>query len=158
MKCRRIQPQLLDFNYGRLELDAAEVVTAHLRRCADCRRVLERERRTALMLSGFATVVPRTDPWPAVAAALRGAHSPTSARYLARWRLVWAGGLAAAILVAGLIAPTFRSSIPPLETEALGALAPAASAGLAQERSPDPLLAVQDRVDQLLDRLAEKGS
>ena len=38
MRCRRVQLQLLDFSFGRLEGSLAAAVAAHLERCADCRR------------------------------------------------------------------------------------------------------------------------
>jgi len=40
----------------------------------------------------------------------------------------------------------------------LRALAPAAAAGLGQERPTDPLMQVQGKLDRLMDRLEDQGT
>src|SRR5438128_2169014 len=113
MKCRRVQPRLLDFSFGRLEAAVAGAVAAHLERCADCRGVLKREQRAAAMLGGMARVEPRVDAWPAVEAALRSAVAGDRARWIGWHPRVWAGGLAAtAALAVGLIVPTLPRTHP----------------------------------------------
>src|SRR4051794_7060190 len=146
MKCRRIQLQLLDFSLDRLEERTASATAAHLEQCADCRRVLRREQRVAAMLGRIPPVDLRADAWPALEAALRTATQPTRPR-AAGWRpLLWVGSLAAtAAIAAGLLAPGSHSSAP-VEPEMLRALAPAAAAGLGQERPTDPLMQVQGKL------------
>jgi anti-sigma factor ChrR (cupin superfamily) len=159
MRCHRVQPQLLDFSCGRLEPPSARAIALHLDRCDDCRRLLERETRTASLLARVPPVSPREDTWPAVAAALRGSSAAVGGRSSFRRPLIWAGGLAAASALAwGLIAPTPRTAAPTLEPESLRHLAPAVAAGLIPERASDPLVALQQNTDRLLDQVTEEPS
>ena len=158
MNCRRVQPQLLDFSFGRLEAAVAGAVTAHLKGCADCRRVLRREQRTAVALGGMDAVEPRADAWLTVEAALCTAVVPRGTRQIWRHPLWWAGGLtAAAALAVGLFVPTVRPPASP-EPDTLRGLTPMAAAGLGLERSSDPLVEIQRKLDRLLDRVADEGS
>src|SRR5262245_35360633 len=134
MRCRRVQLQLLDFSLDRLEQPAASAIAAHLEQCADCRRVLRREQRVAAMLGAIPQVAPREDAWTAVEVALRRPARPVRPRLVGWQPLLWAGGFAAAAAVAaGLVAPGLRTPTP-VEPEMLRTLAPAAAAGLGQER------------------------
>lgn len=158
MRCRRVQLHLLDFSTGRLEAGTTSVVATHLETCADCRRALKREQRTAALLGAMARVEPRADAWRAIESAIRAA---ALARRRPFWwqPLVWAGGLAAtAALSVSLLVPTFRAPAAPPEPDPLSALAPRAAAGLVPERSRDPLMTLERRLDRTLDRLADEGS
>jgi hypothetical protein len=157
MNCRRVQPLLLDFSSGRLEARAVGEVSAHLIECAGCRRTLEHELRTAALLNSMTRVAPRVDAWPAIETALHVAR-PAEASRLRTWRpMVWAGGLAAtSALVVSLMSPALQTSPPPPEPESFRSFGPAAAAGLGQESTADPLIAAQNRVDQLLDRVASE--
>jgi anti-sigma factor RsiW len=158
MKCRRVQPQLLDFSTGRLEAGTASVIAAHLTVCADCRRALGREERTATLLGEMARVEPRADAWPAVEAALRSATAPGRRRLIGWQPMLWAGGLAATALTVSLIVPALQPPSAPVEPDPLSALAPRAAAGLVPDQSNDPLIALQKKLDRALDRVADDGS
>jgi anti-sigma factor RsiW len=159
MKCRRAQPQLLDFSTGRLEAGTARVMAAHLEQCADCRRVLKREKRTAALLVVMGRVELRTDAWPAIEVALRRAAAPAHRRPFWWQPMIWAGALAAtAALTVSLIVPALQPPSAPVEPDPLSALAPRAAAGLVPERSKDPLLILQKKLDRALDRVADDGS
>jgi hypothetical protein len=158
MKCRRVQLQLLDFSFGRLEAAAAAAVAAHLERCADCRRVLKREQRTASMLGGLSRAEPRTDAWPAIEAALRADRAPRR-RPWAGWQpVVWVGGLAAAAALVVQLSAPLHPAPSPNEPDMMRALSPSVAAGLPQERSTDPLVKVQSKLDRLMDHMADEGS
>src|SRR5438876_10738783 len=118
MKCRRVQPQLLDFSSGRLEAAAARQITAHVEECADCHHALEHERRTAALLSSMTHVAPRVDSWLAIGSALNAARSaqsglrpivPLRRRRGRGWGyrpMAWASGFAAlAALLVTLTSP-----------------------------------------------------
>jgi hypothetical protein len=157
MRCRRVQPQLHDFSFGRLDGALASLIAAHLERCADCRRVLRREQRTADMLKGMQPVAPDAAAWATIEAAL-GRETATMGRRSGWPRpAVWAGGLAAAALVFGLVSPIHHAP-PPMESDMLRALAPTSAAGLGLERPTDPLVMTQSKLDRLLDRVADEGS
>jgi anti-sigma-K factor RskA len=159
MKCRRVQPQLLDFSTGRLEAGAARVMTAHLERCADCRRVLKREQRTAALLGVMGRVEPRIDAWPAIEVALRTCRALAHRRPFWWQPMLWAGGLTAtAALTVSLLVPAFQPPPAPVEPDPLSALAPKVAAGLVPERSNDPLILLQMKLDRALDRVADDGS
>jgi hypothetical protein len=158
MKCRRVQLQLLDFSFGRLEAPAAAAVAAHLERCADCRRVLRREQHTAAMLGGFSRVETCAGAWPAVESALRRDRGPSRSPWVGWQPTVWVGGLAAmAALVVSLAVPLHRNSAT-IEPDMMRALAANVAAGLPQERSTDPLVKVQSKLDGLMERMADEGS
>jgi hypothetical protein len=165
MKCRRVQPQLLDFSSGRLEAAAVRQVSAHLEECVDCRHALEHELRTAALLSSTAHVAPRVDSWLAIKRALEAARPVHPLRGYPRsrpnrWRpMAWAGGLAALMaLLVTLKSPGSLRSTPPPETDLFRSFTPSAAAGLVQETASDPLVAAQGRVDRLLDRVADERS
>jgi hypothetical protein len=136
--------------------------------CDGCRRLLERERRTAEILGSLARVQPRSDGWTALEAALRPALAPARCCRLwsPLWRTTaWAGtAVATAALAAVMLAPSLVG--PPVGSrhgslaDMVGpySLAPATAAGISQERRADPLLAMQDRMDVLLDAVAEQPS
>jgi anti-sigma-K factor RskA len=158
MRCRRVQLQLHDFSFGRLDAALTARIAAHLERCADCRRVLRREQRTAVMLGGMQPVAPDASAWTRIEAALRRESSPTSRRHGWPRPAVWAGGLAAAAaLLFGLVSPLHHAP-PAVESDMLRALAPTAAAGLGLERPSDPLVMTQRKLDRLLDRVADEGS
>jgi anti-sigma factor RsiW len=157
MRCQRVQPHLLDFSTGRLEAGTAGAVEAHLERCADCRQVLRREQRMATLLGAMTRVAPRMDAWSSVEAAVR------SARIQRRWNrwhpIVWAGGLAAAAaLTISLIMPAFQTAVTPTEPDPLRAFAPSVAAGLTTDRTNDPLVVLQKKLDRALDQLADERS
>ena len=159
MKCRRVQPQLLDFSTGRLEAGTARAMDAHLEGCADCRRVLKREKRTAALLDVMGRVEPRADAWPAIEVALHAYPTPGRRRRFWRQPMLWAGGLTAvAALTVSLMVPALQPPPAPVELDALSALAPKVAAGLVPDRSHDPLLVLQKKLDRALDRVADDGS
>jgi predicted anti-sigma-YlaC factor YlaD len=157
MRCRRVQPHLLDFSTGRLEAGTAGAVQAHLERCADCRRVLRREQRMATLLGAITRVAPRTDAWTSVEAAI---GSAPSRRRWKRWQpMAWTGGLAAAAaLTISLITPTIQTPVTPTEPDPLRAFTPSVAAGLTSDRTHDPLVVLQKKLDRVLDQLADERS
>jgi hypothetical protein len=158
MKCRRVQLQLHDFSFGRLDGALASRIAAHLERCADCGRVLRREQRTAAMLGGMQPVASDAGAWTVIEAALRRETASASRRIGWPRPAVWAGGLAAtAALVFVLVSPLHHAP-PAVEPDMLRALAPTAAAGLGLERPTDPLVMTQRKLDRLLDRVADEGS
>jgi hypothetical protein len=158
MRCRTVQLQLLDFSFGRLEARQAAAVAAHLERCAECSRVLKREQRTAAALGGLSQVKPRADAWPLIEAALQERRLSSRQPWIGAPPMVWAGALAAAAALAvSLSAPLHRPPAPP-EPDILRSLAPNVAAGLPQERSSDPLIRVQSKLDRLMEHVADEGS
>lgn len=159
MNCRTVQPQLLDFSGGRLESALSRAVAAHLKGCAECRGVLERELRTAALLGAMPRASLADHAWNSVALRLHHAAPVPRRSSGVLPRLAWAGGLTVvAALVFAHVSPMSRPSLPPPEPESLRGLSPAAAAGLGPERTGDPLVAAQRRMDLLLDGIAERGS
>jgi hypothetical protein len=118
-----------------------------------------------MVLGGTPRVEPPAGAWAFIEAALRREAAPIRPRPTWGLPVVGAGGVvAAAALVFGLLAPihrpwrSLRSLSPPLEPDMLRALTPTTAAGLVLERSTDPLVEVQNRLDRLLDRVADEGS
>jgi hypothetical protein len=159
MRCRTVQPQLLDFSSGRLDPAAARGVAAHLAECAGCRRLQQRELDVASLLGSLPQREPPAAAWATVEAALRRHTSSGSRRRVQRRYLARIGGLAAAAaLASGLMISPRPSMEPRSESDVLQALSPSGAAGLGSDRDTDPLLAVQSRVDWFLEGVAEHGS
>lgn len=159
MRCQTVQPLLLDFSSGQLDSRAAGVVAAHLEECASCRLIQQRELEVAAFLRGAAPVAAPADAWSAVE---RQLHRGRGQRL--RWRvgqrsLIWGGGMvAAAGLALGLLGFSRPAPGPTIEPDVLRSLSPSVAAGLSPDRVPDPLIAVQHRLDRLLEGVSEFGS
>lgn len=159
MRCRTVQPQLLDFSSGRLDPVSAGGIAAHLSVCEVCRGVQQRELDMAALLGRLPQAEPALDAWATVQVALHREAASSSQRRVRPRYLVAAGGLAAAaVLVVRLMIPAGPTVDPAFESEVLHALSPSAAAGLGSDRGTDPLIAVQSRVDWFLEGVAEHGS
>lgn len=70
MKCKRAQPNLLDYSRGLLRTEEAGTIRAHLEGCAACRAALEEDARLAEKFAALPEAGPRADVWPLVHARL----------------------------------------------------------------------------------------
>lgn len=159
MDCRRVQLHILDFSTGRLEARLAPSVEAHLESCADCRRVLKREQRTAALLEGLPHIETQVDAWPAIETAI---HARAASRRRPIWMhpLAWASAATmAAALAISLAVPNHNPLAAPASPDpVVSTLAPRTAAGLVPDKSRDPLMTLEIRLDRALDRLEDDGS
>ncbi|MBI1777213.1 MAG: anti-sigma factor [Proteobacteria bacterium] len=112
MDCKEAEEAVHGYVDGELDRAAAARVDAHIRGCAQCRRLYERERQMSASLRQAAErFTAPADLGQRIGAALEMAAKPASREHAVSWRQL---GLAASFLLVAVIssALTFRFSVP----------------------------------------------
>jgi hypothetical protein len=71
MKCKNLQPNLLDYSQGLLSPQQASKIRAHLLICADCKTVLDEEMALTERLCAETQPLPKRDIWDVVQARIQ---------------------------------------------------------------------------------------
>jgi|GEM_PF-2431176 anti-sigma-K factor RskA len=96
MKCSRIQINLSDYSRGLLSAEESRKIAEHLANCAECRRVLEEERRLADIFASAENREAPRDVWHLVEAGIQTDNKTGLLDRINIWLRVYRRRLAAA--------------------------------------------------------------
>ena len=114
MGCNTVRDNLVAYEAGALDEQARRAVEAHLSGCPACRAELEAEARMTELLAPVAQTRAPANMWSGVKSRLRPRRAGWRSLLVPVWRPVAAAGLAAALVLGGVLvgarAPAFDRS------------------------------------------------